>query len=992
MTPFLRLVAEAYIDNEPVENLADYCFVFPNKRSGLFFRKHLMATLACRGITAAILPAITSIDRFIASLTPEATEATRYDKLFTLYREYRNLSSEELDFDRFRFWGEMLLKDFDDIDRYRVRPHEIFGNLKELREINSTYLTSQQREAIKLYLGDDLPDYPIDTFWTHIGNSDTADNDGSGTSRFRKLWEILAPLYDNFFKRLNEQNLTTSGQLYRHACDNLKERADELLHSRRYVFVGFNLLSVAEAKVMDYLKARGMADFYWDNMSPIFKDNKNRAARLINSNARIFKSLYPLHEESPSRPPHIDIVAVPSKVGQAKHIGTVLQRLSSSGQLDCGNATNTAIVLPDESLLVPLVHSLPEHLDTVNITMGYPMKLTPLASLFRRIISLHLRAGSSRDHGRHFYYADVLAIASHPLLNTLPGNVCLRLEEHINDKRLFNISATEIEKNFSELSPLFKDVKDLNDFGEIYSYMTGVLDFLAANMSSDDTGASPAQRTLSVLEVYRASIDELASAVSRFNITMHEKTVFQLIESAVSSATVNFSGEPLKGLQIMGMLETRALDFENVIISSLNERIYPRRMHSGSFIPDTIRAAFGLGTTRHREAMSAYYFYRLLSRARSVTLLYDSRTAGVHSNERSRYITQLLYLYGDIYHINHSAATYSSATFDDIKPQVGKTRAILETIAEFTRPGGRSLSPSSIKTFTSCPLQFYLSYIKGLREPDDITDYMDTSTYGRIVHKVAEDIYKEQRDRGVKTFDTQKLDEMLNDTISLQRHITIAINELYNKLGENNTTSLEGESFALGRLIMFYITTLLRQEKEHAPFEFIDGEIESRLSLPLPGADVSINLSQIIDRVDRVDVDTPSPRLRIIDYKTGDENVSLNSLESIFSPDAKWPKGVLQLMIYCNSYALTHKYKGPIQPMIYNFKHINTSGLTPVTLNKVPVTDYREINDTFMELFSAHMKRLFDMSVPFIAAENDDHCKFCNFKPLCGKEHLDEKN
>ncbi len=986
MKAFLELVAQAYLDNAR-DILDDCCFVFPNKRSSLFFTRYMETLMKASGETM-MMPEVATIDSLIGSLVPELVDASRYEQLFTLYREYRQLSPATLEFDRFRFWGEMLLSDFNDVDRFLVNPDELFVNVKRLREIKADYLTDEQRHIISVYWGDEAVEPTVDRFWEHVDHDESGEKGELNSASFMKLWEILAPLYHAFNDTLNADGLATPGNKYRRAVDVLKSRRGEALPMKRYVFVGFNVLTAAEIKIFEILKAAGKADFYWDVNSPALHDSSNKALRMIQRNVSMFPSLYTLDEEPIKEYGNINIVAIPSKTGQARYAGKVIADLIAAGAIaDTSNAINTAVVLPDESQLVPVIHSLPPEVTSVNVTMGYPMKLSPVTSLLRRIVSMHLRARQIDGRFR-YYYEDVMAVASHPMMQLLDKEECRGLYDHIQRLRLFMIERETIVEKAPSLGPVFRDIADIHDFDEVYDYIHSLVTFIIDNIEA--AGEASQRRAKVVLDSYIEALESLKDAMTRYGVTMEEGTVFQLLESVLTSATVNFNGEPLHGLQVMGMLETRALDFDNLIILSMNERIFPRRLQAGSFIPEALRRGYGMSTAEHREAMSAYYFYRLLSRAGNVTLLYDGRTVGAGSSEKSRYLVQLLYLFNNSGLITHKSASFGGRTFDEEPITVVKTPRIMQQLEAFKRDGsGRRLSPSSINKYINCPLQFYLEEVEGKRPTDDLTDFIDASTYGTIVHSVMEELYISQRpNRKVATpveVTTAMLQGFLDNDVMLQSIVTAKINEHYNHLPEGDTTPLKGDSFALGKLIHYYVKAIVAEEMKMAPFTFIAAEMPIEMRLKI-NDNLSVNYKQIIDRIDRKD-----GVLRIIDYKTGSDQLTATSVEQMFDNSASSrPKAMLQLMLYCNVYARHEGYDGAISPMIYSLKSVASAGLQPLLLGKRPLTDYREHNEEFLELFNTAITALFDPEVPFVQAEKPDHCLFCQFKPLCRRKPVQQ--
>lgn len=978
MKPFLKQVAEVYCVNER-DNLLDYCFVFPNKRSSVFFARYLEQAMAGHQF---IMPQLISMSDFVASFS-DKVEATRYQQLFTLYNCYDRLSGDIADFDRFHFWGEMLLSDFNDVDSYMVDAGQLFVNVSRLKEINSNYFTPEQLDIIKRYWGEVPQGFDPEEFWRHVG----ADGKGSTGERFRKLWEILYPLYTDFHQSLEKDGLTNRGRLYRNAAAQVSRR--ESFAYSRYIFVGFNVLSTSEVAIFERLKARGMADFYWDVSSPAFEIKGNRASRFMAGNIRMFSSRYNLEEEAVETFPKIDIVGVPSRVGQAKYAAEVLEKWIDTGVVsNPGNAVDTAVVLPDEYLFVPLIHSLPASLGSVNITMGYPMKHTPVASLVKTVVSMHLNARIVKGEMRYFY-EDILKVVTHPLVISIGGSEAAGIADKLVQKRLFTISAGELIEMAPSLKDIFAAVEDVKDFAGVYSYTDSMLSLLSQAIND----SMPVDRMF--IESYRSSLMALKEAVEYYKIKMRESTFFQLLERAVAGDSVRFVGEPLDGLQIMGVLETRSLDFDNIIIMSMNERIFPRKHYSRSFIPETLRRAYGLSTTDFQESIYAYLFFRLISRARNVTLLYDARNIGGKSSEMSRYLAQLLYIYNKG-NVNHQMYNYLQQAFTPPLIEVNKSGRVLEKLRQYTIPmSGKNLSASSINDYINCPLNFYLKYVEGYNPDNEPVDYMDSSTYGTVLHEVAENLYRsklpdgEPIPEGGVVITAEDLNRLIESPVIIDTLITKSVNRHFYKREDDDTTPLRGEPEILARVMKMFVKEMLRREKAFTPFTFIAAEYKIETHMKVSDR-LSVNIKQYIDRVDRVNIDRDSGLLRLVDYKTGGDMLRAPGMDSLFNPvlDNRC-KAMLQLFFYCNAYTGFTEPDYPVQPLIYSFRNMKKEGIVPLKIGGEEIKDFRKFNQEFNNRFKAVIEEIFDPEVPFRQAQTAHACTFCNFKQICSR--LDEK-
>ncbi len=977
MVPFLYQVAKVYVDNE-AQNLANYTFVFPNKRSGVFFSNYITQIVD----ETIILPKIETISDFISEFST-GIEASRMELIFILYQEYRKIILERtsneshlVDFDKFQFWAEMILNDFNDVDKYLVDAKQLFQNVKKLKEISSNFLTDEQIKVINQYWGETrLPD-SMTTFWKHINHQET---EGHLTSQFIRLWEILYDLYVAYNTRLTNNGLCYSGMSYREVAESVNH--GDVLFSSRYIFVGFNVLSASEIKIFEKLKSLGKADFYWDYNSPAFDYKDNRATRFVGKYIEKFKSKYRLDENKIKEFPEINIIGVPSNIGQVKESSAILSQIKAqSGEI----AENTAIVLPDEGLFIPLLHSLPNDVSDVNITMGYPMRHTSVASLMNLIVSMQLRARIVHEKIQ-FYYEDILNILSHPLIRKIATKECRQIVRYINDNRVFNLTSEYICDNYPTFSAIFVAVKDLKNCEEVVGYIRNLLLWIRSNVSVKNKSAESY-----FIDKYIDALNNFEYLSQKYHIAMSESTVFHWVERVVGAESVNFEGKPLKGLQVMGVLETRALDFENLIILSMNERVFPRKHYSKTFIPNSLRKAYGMSTISYQESMYAYYFYRMISRAKNVYIMYDSRSGGLRSGEMSRYLHQLKFLY------QRDKIKFSVVNYDVLAPEkdvvaVKKTHQIMAKLNGYKNPeSNRYLSASALNKYISCPLSFYLYYVEEMQQEDEILEYMDEGTYGTIMHEIAEKFYNRLKgDAKEVLVTTEILDSQKKRQGEIMQQITRSINNHYNKLGENNDTPLHGDSEVLGKIMLHFTLLMFENEKQFADFYFIDAEKKQFGQWKINDKH-TINFKQIIDRIDKVEVGSDI-KLRFVDYKTGGDKVDLDALTSLFDRDKKnRRKAIFQLFVYCLYYAYSTGYDGDILPYIYSYRTINTEHLPPITVgtskDKKVLNGYLEYKDEFYALFEQLIDEIFDENIPFVPSQNDEACKYCKFTVFCNKE------
>jgi len=517
-----------------------------------------------------------------------------------------------------------MLNDFDDIDKYLVNPEDLFKNLKSLKSIQDqfTYLSDEQIEAIK-------------QFW----QSFDPEKHSSHQDDFISIWNVLLNIYQSFNKRLNELGIAYEGMIYRDVTNKLKGNDIIGLTHQKYVFAGFNALNNCEKKLFNYLQNNKMADFYWDYDESYINNPYHEAGFFLRENISEFKAPVSFSSQnvfnSLLQEKNIEIISVPSDIGQTKVITKILQE-STVNHIDSPN--KTAIVLADEDLLVPILHSVPDSIDNVNITMGYPVNNTPIYSLLEHLIDLQKNAKATKTETR-FYYKNVLAVLSHQYVNSQFQEEANQLIQFIKTNNKIVISNIELASCVFFQS-LFIKVDSYQDLSE---YLLNILHHIYNSLKktgNEDTIHNPSLEKEYIYHIY-LSINRLKEVLEEQNIPIKMETYIRLVRKIIRNLRVPFTGEPLSGLQIMGILETRLLDFENLFICSMSEGVLPKTEASLSFVPYSLRKGFGLPTIEHQDAIYAYYFYRLIQRAKNVTLMYNSSSDGMKTGEMSRFLYQL---------------------------------------------------------------------------------------------------------------------------------------------------------------------------------------------------------------------------------------------------------------------------------------------------------------------------------------------------------------
>lgn len=986
---FLRQVA-AHI-SESGRDLSNTSIIFPNRRSALFFNRCLRERMTGPTFMPRMMSISYFTQQFCDSLLADETQLVMI--LYKVYCRVLTAHGREQqipDFDSFCFWGRILLKDFSDIDAYLCNPKDLFRNIKSVREISANYLTDEQKEVMAMLWGKQSVAADSDNFWRHISH----DGDPDGPSaRFINLWEILGELYDGFTDELanGQRPLAYSGLQSRRACECIMDMDKEDFNGRRFIFVGFNVLSTARIKIMKRLRDLGIADFYFDNAPALLKGTGAGAMidRLV--------EMFPMPDGFSCDPgpdnKDIEIISCPSAVAQTKAMGRILEDMkecwTDGDNTDISQKLlGSAVVFADESLLMPALYSIPPSVPMINITMGLPFNATPFAGLMSSLISMHLRSYQVRGVTQYFY-KDVTDLLMQPYINLIAPDEASRISKEIFDSRLYNVDASWLVDNFRSLDFIFTPIVDQTDISSIRSYISNLITRFseAFRRKAGDTGKKYYE--LEILEGYRKAVEDICRYVELYGIRMHERTFLQMIERTVASGRLNFAGEPLKGLQFMGMMDTRCIDFDNVIMMSMNEKMFPRRNYNPSLIPATLRAAYMLPTREHEEASYAYQFLRLVSRARKTRLLFDSR-AGESAGEMSRYLSQLIYLHPEL-NIKVTNLIMERSVEKSESIVIEKTPEVMAELRQFYQGGQKRLSASALKCYMKCPLQFYLQYVRGIRVNEAHMDFIDASSYGSAIHAVVQKIYEPFKNKLVTP---RNIDEMLKAEELHGNIERLALESLdriyYRRRYASRLNAMPGEGQVTAKIITRYIVEMLRREKEYAPFVFLGAEVGEREAFVWHINDkYSLNFTMSIDRIDRLAKGETDDEdyLRFIDYKTGSDSIVAPSLDYIFSDH--YSGGIFQLLLYSHAYA-RNGFKGKIQPVIYKFMTMATDGIPPVTFDKEPLLDYRQVDnegDTFYRRFENLIDRIFEdkNEFPFVQTPDDNDCTFCPFAQLCDR-------
>jgi len=956
MASFLYRVADSFYRHYYAE-ISRFTFVFPNRRAGLFFQRYL-SEVAQKPLFS---PEVITINECFSSAS-EWESADRLANLFKLYRIFVKHSGSDETFDSFVFWGEMLLSDFEEVDKYLVDASQLFTNVTELKDIDRlyNYFTEKQIEAIR-------------QFWTNF----VPVNESSTHDEFMATWKVLYPVYREFRDELIAEEIATEGMICRHVVERLIKGEDmEALNGKQFVFVGFNALNPCERALMHELKKRQQADFYWDYEAAELRDPENPASMFYAENIHVFPSSIPIAPQCESlQDKTFNLIAVPSSTGQAKQVYSALNTLYPVNE-NRQDWIKTAVVLPDENLLVPLLHSLPSQVGKINITMGFPVSATPVSGLIEHIFELWRRVRTSGQK-TSFYHQNVTDILNHQYISSVCKDEIMLITTEMTRLNKIYIDAAELQSH-----PLLSAIFDRNTTdANFIAYLLKVLKNLQYFQSAIGEKSESSRLENDFLYQYYISINRLHDIINDAwnDEPLALDTQIRLIRQLTAGVSIPFIGEPLDGLQIMGVLETRGLDFENLIITSFNEGVYPGKGATNSFIPYNLRRGFGLPTYEYQDAITSYNFYRLIQRAKNITFIYDSRTEGMQTGEVSRFIHQLYYHYG--IRFNRKTVTYDIG-FGSAEPiSIEKTPAVVEKISCFLSDddNAAALSASSIKDYIECPLRFYLTRVEDMEQPDEITETIEDNMFGNLFHATMEYIY--QPFKG-KIITTEDFEQIISNPLLIDKQINKAFAVKYFKLRNTDTVELEGNNLLIAHVIRKYIVQVLRTDKLYAPFKYVDSEYKCRIRIPISVGHV--NIKGFIDRIDEKE-----GRIRILDYKTGSGKLEFKSVEEVFEHNNdKRPKYVLQTFLYGILYKSQAQGK-TIVPGIYYMRDVFKDGfITELqykqdSKTRVAVEDFTDFEQEFMQHLTACLEELFDPSTPFVQSVSSEPCKYCPFTGVC---------
>ena len=960
---FLEYVAEDIISKYGTD-LSRIAVVFPNKRAALFLNEHL-ARLAGQPVWS---PAYITISDLFRQHTDLKT-ADPIKLICDIHKSFTKCTGIDETLDHFYGWGQLLLADFDDIDKNMADADSIFCNLKDIHELDDiSYLDDEQKEMLARFFANFSDDIESEL-----------------KKRFLSLWSHFGDIYHDYNRRLTEQGIGYEGAIYR------KVASDETLHLKydKYLFVGFNLIQKVERVLFSRLMKEGKAKFYWDFDEYYMPTARAQQSASVPNNTASFAAYltdFPNELDNTDRdiyanmgrPKRIRFISSPTENAQARFASNWLLE---NERYKAGR--KTAVVMCDESILLPIMHSLPPEADKVNITSGFPLAMTPVASLVMLLFDLYTLG--LRKKGTAFNPHYLKKLMAHPYARHLKG---------------VHLSQVHQEEVHQPNSPS----QHLNTSTPQHLTTSTILHHIATLVKQVGIATKPEGDPLTQESVFRmyTILNRLATLADSGDLLVDNTTLRRLVSQLVSTSSIPFHGEPVVGVQIMGVLETRNIDFDHLLLLSCNEGNMPKGVNDSSFIPYTIRKAHHLTTIDNKVALYSYYFHRLLQRASDITIAYNNSTDNGHTGEMSRFMLQLLVESGQ--KINHYSLTAKNHPTPLMPKPIQKDEATLSKLQQISR-----LSPSALNTYIRCPLAFYYQYIAHIQEPHPDPETIDNRLFGNIFHRAAYLIYKDITDRSP-----------LVEKAHIQAYLsnrTLLANVVDRAFQAEQCTANNGLQIINREVIIQYITKLLKIDQQLCPFSILAMEEEAKvytsLSFTIPsegalkgGALVSsaprtsaptkqynLTIGGIIDRLDILtDKQTGKPRIRVVDYKTGNQPSSpIKNIDEIFDPNnirSKHSNYYLQAILYSLIVSRSKRWNPaghPVSPALLFIKQAPANHYDPTLhIDKHPISDVTVYEEEFLTKLKHTLADIYSPDTPFTPTDDRKKCELCPYRMLCG--------
>ncbi|MBR6605075.1 MAG: PD-(D/E)XK nuclease family protein [Prevotella sp.] len=966
MKSFLEYVAKDIIERYG-NNLSKVAVVFPNKRASIFLNEHL-AQHSSKPVWSPTYITISELFRKHSDyVVPDQIKL-----ISDLHKCFLKCTGIDESLDHFYGWGQLMLADFDDIDKNMADAKQVFANIRDIHEYDDiSYLTEEQKTILK-------------RFFSNFSD----DKNTELKQRFLNIWSRFFDIYTSYNSMLKENGYAYEGALYRDVATDEKA----IFEYDKYLFVGFNMTQAVEKKLFDRLKKQGKAEFYWDFdnfYTHVVKGQHHEAGHYIRENLHS----YPCSLDTSNndiynnfcKKKQITFISASTEDIQARFVGNWLKENERYKE-----GRKTAVVMCNEGLMQTVLHSLPENIGPINITTGYPLQQTPIASFVKQLITLRCD-GYSKTRNR-FILSIVNRVLKHPYMPYITDNYSILLNEINNDARVYYPTSEQLSKD-DALSLVFSNpynYKDNQTFeSAMIEWLLNIVKLLAENTQDID---DPLFKE-SVFKAYTL-INRLSALISSGDLNVNRMTLQGLIDQLIQSTSIPFHGEPAEGIQIMGVLETRNLDFDNLLILSCNEGNMPKGVNDSSFIPYSIRKAFGLTTVDNKVAIYAYYFYRLIQRAENVTVLYNNATTDGNKNEMSRFMMQLMVESG--HNIEKKALCIGLEPQSSETVAIEKSDAIMERLIErFKKTPEHTekplLTPSSINMYLRCPLRFYYNYVCGIKEPDlNDEDKIDGRIFGNIFHRASQIVYEKLTD-GNGWIEPERIRQTLKSSILIERAVDKAFNEEVFKSKAGNTPDYDGLQLINREVVIIYLRRLLENDMKLGAFNIIGLEktVNEEWQISTPNHCFTTSLGGFIDRLDMVNTDL-GMGIRVVDYKTGkyklEKFADFNELFMTKSI-ARHSDYFIQTMLY-SKIVRDSKYLNPkgltVSPaLLFIQQSIENSDDIILKLGGEKITDIERYKADFIGHLNTVITEIFDSTKAFEPTEHRERCQQCPYSAIC---------
>jgi hypothetical protein len=935
MQPFLKNISDYLVSAFP-ESLENVCLVFPNKRAALYLNKHLAGNMA-KPVWAPHYSTISEMMVQMSGLVTGEQLILQYE----LYKAYKEVHANAEPFEEFYNWGLTILSDFDDIDKYRVDASKLFRNLSDLKEIDERFdfLTDDQKNTIR-------------SFW----NNARLDKASPLKEGFLNFWQELGIVYDIYKKNLQKRGLAYEGMIYLEAANKIKNDESPELPFDAYCFVGFNALNECEKILFDFFRKSEKAYFFWDYDDYYVNNYWHEAGLFLRENIKRYPSPKEYIQKSDfltSEKKQINIIAANNDVAQAKILPNILG--SNITQQSC-------VVLSDESLLVPVLSSLPDSVSKVNITMGYPFANSAAFTLLELVIRLLRAVRKDEDLGKLYYHREILALLRHPYIQLICPDETEKIITIITRDNLIYIQPPELET--ISLVHDFLNTSDANLIENFAAFIHQIATRLDVIPQTDPLDIQY------LLSLY-SQTNKLLNLIKQENIEIPALAQLRFLRQLARRIKVSFIGEPLTDFQVLGVLETRLLDFDHVIMLSVNEGILPAKEQGNSFIPYNLRKALGMPTIEYHDSIYAYYFYRFIQRAGKITMVYNAKSGSMQSGEMSRYLYQLKY--DDNFEVTEQALTFQISIPSEEAISVSKVGHVTELLTKFAK--NKTFTPTSLNSYLGCGLKFNFQFLQELREKEEVSEDVDAPVFGKLLHHVMQQLYQPFEDQYIHPADIVDI----RKSEKIEDAILAAFGKIY-PARDGQTWRLSGKNLIIQEIIQKFVHKILEVDEKYAPFKLIAIEKKIEKELTIPNLDFPVKIGGYVDRIDYKE-----GTYRIIDYKTGEATPNFADIESLFRNENRKSKdAALQCLIY--AFVLMEAFpEGAVQAGLYSVKKMFDKEYNyqlRITKGET-ISDIRIYKEQLHQQLQDTLTSIFDPELPFSKTEDIKACINCAYRNIC---------